>query len=277
VRGLPGGRPGRLAWAERHLTWLYWACAVVLTPWVVFLYMTQVRRAEAHQIGPLAAGLILAMMVGILLTAWTYRRGSPRSVMAASFTAATTFISAWFRALTRTGGTHWAGPVPIVLAVVAVVIIVGLCVFVIQCGFSDRPPPPARWLPIVLVVAALALVPTLVVVLTVVPAAQTAHHLKIAWTGLDVFEVMALAATGLALQRRSALTAVPATITGTLLVCDAWINIVPVTGAAFYEAIAMAFVELPLAGLSFWVATRRPGPAWSGRARLTGTAPAESA
>jgi phosphoglycerol transferase MdoB-like AlkP superfamily enzyme len=272
----PGGRSGRISWAERHLQWLYWVCAAGLTPWVAFLFVTQVRRAEAHQIGPLAAGLILAMMVGILLTAWTYHRGSPRSVMAASFTAVAAFISAWFRALTRTGGTHWAGPVPVFLAVVAVVTIIGLCVFVIQSAFSGRPPPPARWLPIVLAVAALALVPTLVVVLTVVPQAQTAHHLKIAWTGLDVFEVLALAATGFALQRRSAMTAVPATITGALLVCDAWINIIPATGPAFYEAIAMAFVELPLAGLSFWVATRHPGPSAPGRARITGTAPAES-
>ncbi len=274
---MPGGGPGRISWAERHLQWLYWVCAAGLTPWVAFLFVTQVRRTEAHQIGPLAAGLILAVMAGVLLTAWTYHRGSPRSVMAASFTAAAAFISAWFRTLTRTGGTHWAGPVPVFLAVLAVVIIIGLCVLVIRRDFLARPPPPARWLPIVVGAAVLALVPTLVVELTVVPAAQTAHHLKIAWTGLDVFEVAALAATGFALQRRSALTAVPATITGTLLVCDAWINIIPATGAAFYEAIAMAFVELPLAALSFWVATRHPGPAWSGRARLTDTAPAESA
>ncbi len=277
MRGLPGGRPSRMAWAERHLQWLYWACAVALTPWVAFLFVTQVRRAEAHQIGPLAAGLILAMMAGMLLTAWTYYRGSPWSVMAASFTAAAAFISAWFRALTRTGGTHWAGPVPVFLAVIAVVTIIWLCVFVIQRDFAGRPPPPARWLPIVLAVAALALVPTLVVVLTVIPGVQTAHHLKIAWTGLDVFEVVALATTGFALQRRSAMTAVPATITGALLVCDAWINIVPATGAAFYEAVAMAFVELPLAALSFWVATRHLGPSRSGRPQLTDTAIAGSA
>jgi hypothetical protein len=251
-----------MAWAERHLQWLYWACAAALTPWVVFLFVTQAPRAEAHKIGPLAAGLILAIIVGLLLTAWTYHRGSPLSVMAASFTAAATFISAWFRGLTQTGGSHWAGAIPLFL--VMVVVIVGLCVLVIRRDFAGS--AAVRWLPIVLAVAALALVPTLVVVLTVVPAAQTAHHLKIAWTGLDVFEVVALAATGLALNRRSALTAVPATMAGTLLVCDAWINIVPVHGAALYEAIAMAFVELPLAGLSFWVATRHPGPSPGGQA-----------
>ena len=65
---------------------------------------------------------------------------------------------------------------------------------------------------------------------------------------------MALASTAFALQRRPARVAVSATVTGTLLLCDAWINIVPVNGLAFYEALAMGLVELPLAALSLWVA-----------------------
>jgi hypothetical protein len=51
-------------------------------------------------------------------------------------------------------------------------------------------------------------------------------------------------------------TAVPATITGTLLLCDAWINVIPTTGMARAEAVVLAFVEVPLAALSFWVAAR---------------------
>ena len=112
----------------------------------------------------------------------------------------------------------------------------------------------ARWLPIALTLAALAFVSSLVVVLTVVPKVQTAHHLRVAWTGLDVFEVLALAATGFALQRRPAIVAIPATVTGTLLLADAWLNIIPSTGMARYEGIVMAFLEVPLAALSFWVA-----------------------
>jgi hypothetical protein len=177
--------------------------------------------------------------------------------VAASFTAAAAFISAWFRALTQVGATHWAGAIPILVAMNAVVI--GLCAAAIRSEYSA--PRSARWLPIVLVVAALALVPSLVIVLTVAPAAQTAHHLKIAWTGLDVFEVAALAATALALQRRPAVTAIPVAVTGALLICDAWINIVPARGDAFWEAIAMAFAELPLAALCFWVAIRHPARA----------------
>jgi hypothetical protein len=254
----PSGRTGRMAWAERHLSWLYWACAVALSPWVVFLYITQAPRAEAHKTQTTAVGLMLIMIAGTLLTAWTYRRGSPLAVLAASFTAAAVFITAWFRTLTQLGGgLHRYGLIPIFLAVVAVVI--GLCAVAIRSDFSAR--APARWLPIVLAVAALALVPFLILRLSVTPTVQTAHHLKLAWTGLDVFEVVALAATAFTLQRRPAVTAVPAAVTGALLVCDAWINIVPTTGAAFYEAIAMAFVELPLAALSCWVATRHPARA----------------
>jgi hypothetical protein len=251
----PAARHGaatRISWVERHLKWLYWACAAGLAPWVVYLCLSQVPRAQAHQIRLLAVGLILAMIAGLLLTAWMYSRGFSRSVMAASFAATAAFISAWFRTLTQTGGSNWAGSIPTFLAMV--VIIVMLCVIVISRELSER--AHVRWLPIALTVAALALAPSLAVVLTVVPKVQIAHHLRVAWTGLDVFEVLALASTGFALQRRPAIAVLPATITGTLLLCDAWINIIPSTGVALYEGIVMAFVELPLAALSFWTAAR---------------------
>jgi hypothetical protein len=223
-----------------------------LTPWVVFLFLSQVPHGQAHQVHLLALGLILAMITGLLLTARMYRQGLSRSVMAASFAATAAFISAWFRTLTQAGGSNWAGSIPTFLTMVAIVVV--LCVIVIRSELSARVHP--GWVPIALAAAALALVPSLVVVLTVVPRVQTAHHLRVAWTGLDVFEVLALAATGFALQRRPALAVVPATVTGTLLLCDAWLNIIPSTGLAFYEGIVMAFIELPLAALSFSVAAR---------------------
>jgi hypothetical protein len=250
--GASNDHAGRIPWQERHLKWLFWACAAGLAPWVVYLYLSQVPRAPAHQIRLLAVGLILAMIAGILLTAWMYSRGLPLSVMAASFAATTAFISAWFRTLTHTGGSNWAGSIPAFLAVVVTIVV--LCVIVINSELSAS--AHARWLPIALTITALTLVPSLVVVLAVVPAAQTAHHLKVAWTGLDVFEVLALASTGFALQRRPATAVIPATITGTLLLCDAWLNVIPSTGAARSEGIVLAFVELPLAALSFWVAAR---------------------
>jgi hypothetical protein len=241
---------------ERYLKWLYWAGAAGLAPWIVYLYFSQVQSEVTHQVHVLAVGILVALILGVLVTAWTHWRGSCQALMAASFTAAATFISAWFRGLTRSGASGWPASLPVFLAVAAV--IVGLCVAAIGSELASWPGGRnrIRWLPAALGVAALALVPSLVIVLVVVPPVQVAHHLRLAWTGLDVCELLALAATGLALHRRSPITVIPATVTGALLLCDAWINIIPTTGMARAEAIVLAFVEVPLAALSFWVAAR---------------------
>jgi hypothetical protein len=261
------GEPAELVrWEQRYLKWLYWAAAAGLAPWIVYLYLVQVPSAPTHQVHILAIGLILAMMAGIGATAWAYWRGLALAVITASFTATAAFISAWFRALTHSSGSNWSGSVPMFLIVTAA--IVALCVIVIRKIRRGLPAPetsPARprWLPAALLVAALALVPSVIIVLTVVPPVQIAHHLPVAWTGLDVCEFLALGATGFALHWRSACTSVPATITGALLLCDAWINIIPTTGMARAEAIVLAFVEVPMAALSFWIAARsvrRPPP-----------------
>ena len=239
----------------RYLTWFYWAGAAGLAPWIVYLFLSQVKRAPTHQLHILTVGLLLAMMLGLLVTAWLYSRDSRLSVMAASFAATVTFISAWFRILTRAGASTWAGSIPTFLAVVTAIVV--LCVITIRTELGLlRARPAARWLPLALAIAALALVPSLVLVLTVEPTAQIAQHLRLAWTGLDVFELLAMAYTGRALYRRSATVVVPATVTGTLLLCDAWINVISSNAAGRFEGIALAFVEVPIAALSFWVATR---------------------
>ena len=243
-------------WEQRYLTWLYWASAAGLAPWIVYLYFSQVPTAATHKVHLLTVGLILAMMAGIVATAWTYWRGSRFTLIAASFTATAAFISAWFRALTHPPGSNWSGSLPVLLVLAAV--IVTLCVTAIRRGLATRPASRdrVRWLPAALLVTALALVPSVVIVLTEAPTVLISHHLPLAWTGLDVCEFLALAATGFALHRRSDATVVPATITGALLLCDAWINIIPTTGMARTDAIVFAFTEVPMAALSFWVAFR---------------------
>jgi hypothetical protein len=250
------GHADRIPWEERRLKWLFWAGAAGLAPWIVYLYISQIPRAPAHQIHILAVGLILSMFLGIVVTAWMYPRGFSLPVMAASFAATATFISAWFRVLTETGGSVWAGSIPTFLTVVVAIVV--LCIIAIRTELSvlAQAGAHARWLPTALAIAALALVPSLVIELVAVPGIQIAQHLRVAWTGLDVFELLALAGTGLALHRRSVIAVVPATITGALLLCDAWINVIPSSAAARAEGIALAFVEVPLAALSFWVAAR---------------------
>lgn len=252
----------------RYLTWFYWAGAAGLAPWIVYLFLSQVKRAPTHQARILAVGLILAMVLGLLVTAWLYLRDSWLSVMAASFAATATFISAWFRILTRAGTSTGAGSFLTFLAVVTAIVV--LCVITIRTELAaltgtalpragtglSRARPHARWLPLALAIAALVLVSSLVLVLVAEPTAQIAQHLRLAWTGLDVFELLAMAHTGRALHRRSATVVVPATVTGTLLLCDAWINGISSAAAGGFEGIALAFVEVPIAALSFWVATR---------------------
>jgi hypothetical protein len=250
---MPSGTLGR---RERYFPWLYWAGAAGLAPWIVYLYITQKPRAQAHQVDLLAAGLILAMIAGLLTTARAYGHGSALSALTASGTATVTFISAWFRILTAAGGSRWEGSVPAFLTVVAITVVLCVAVVTSEATSRSRIGRRAEWLPISLIGAACLLVPSLVVVLVAVPAHAIAHHLRIAWTGLDVFELIALAFTGFALHRRSALAVIPAAITGALLLCDAWINVVPASAAARGEGIALAFVEVPMAALSFWVALR---------------------
>ncbi len=222
----PANHASRRPWLEPHLKWLYWVCAAGLAPWVAYLYLFQIPSGAANQIHLMTAGLILAIIAGLLLTAWTYHQRVPRSVMAASYTATAVFMSVRFRLITGAGGPHWVGSFPALLTLAVTVVM--LCALVITNRLSAR--AHARWLPAALTVLAAALVPLLVVDLTVVPAVQTAHHLQFAWGGLDMFEVLALAATGFALHRRPAIAAIPATATGTLLACDAWLNIIPSTG-----------------------------------------------
>ncbi len=260
-------------WAIDHLDWLYWAGAVGLSPWIVYLYKSQTPRAETHQVHALVVGLIAMMSLAMMTTAVLSRRGSPYSVMAGAYAATATFISAWFRLLTRTGGAKWEGSTTVFLALV--VAVVGLCAVVIRREMAARPgrPPRVRWLPIALGAAALAVLPALVVALVVVPELEVAHRLRLAWTGLDVFELAAMAWTGTALHRRSPTAIIPATITGALLVCDAWINVVPSTAAQQAEGIVLAFVELPLAALSFWVAAHTTRTAFTSGRRHSRTSP----
>ncbi|MFD5463539.1 hypothetical protein ACFWIQ_12060 [Kitasatospora sp. NPDC127059] len=70
-----------------------------------------------------------------------------------------------------------------------------------------------------------------------------------AWVGMDVLQVAGLLATGRLLVRRSRLTALAAAASATLLLLDAWFDVMTADGGgAWYTALAMALlVELPAA------------------------------
>jgi hypothetical protein len=79
-----------------------------------------------------------------------------------------------------------------------------------------------------------------------------------AWVGFDVAELLAFAAAGWAAWRRRQLLIIVLAVLATLLICDAWFDVVlDVRTAGFWESLASALViELPLAIIAIVVARR---------------------
>ena len=75
-----------------------------------------------------------------------------------------------------------------------------------------------------------------------------------AWGGFDVLLMLTLASTAYFALRRSRYLATAATATATLLVVDAWFDVLTTPGVQRIESIALAvFVELPLASVCIWL------------------------
>lgn len=116
--------------------------------------------------------------------------------------------------------------------------------------------PVPRWVaPVYLGLAAL-LLPWIIYLGVVLPDHTTAGHWDVAWTGFDGMEAVALIATAWFAFRRSTWVEVSAMATAVLLVVDAWFDCTTAhTGSQLTQAIVAAVVlELPLAGVSLWLA-----------------------
>ena len=85
-----------------------------------------------------------------------------------------------------------------------------------------------------------------------------AQHWKGAWAGFDVIELVAFAATGWAFWRVRQVVIPCLLVTGTLLCCDAWFDVVLDTGTPdVWGSVASALlIELPLAFIMFGTARR---------------------
>lgn len=124
----------------------------------------------------------------------------------------------------------------------------------------------ARWTGIGLTGAGVAMVPWLGVLAAGLPARFEAAHWNAAWVGLDAFEALGLFATGTLLRRRDARAALTAAATSTLLLIDAWFDVVTSGAAGRPMAIAMALgAELPLSALCAGLAVRTFPRGSSGR------------
>jgi len=98
-------------------------------------------------------------------------------------------------------------------------------------------------------VCAFALVPWTAYLAVSLPDVYNTRHWAVAWTGFDVLELFALAATAYyAWRGRQALIAY-ALAAATLLICDAWFDITLDLGTpgVWMSLASAAFIELPLA------------------------------
>jgi hypothetical protein len=114
---------------------------------------------------------------------------------------------------------------------------------------------PARWVTLLLGLVAIGLVPWTLYLTFSLPSRHVTFHYDLAWVGFDIALACAFAATTLAALRRSHWLVPFAAVTGTMLVCDAWFDIVTSrSGSEMWEAVAQAVLgELPLAALCAFI------------------------
>jgi hypothetical protein len=125
-------------------------------------------------------------------------------------------------------------------------------------GHHRDPPvePAPHWLAQVFAICAIVLVPWTVWLYLRLPARVTASHWDAAWAGFDVALSCLLLATAVGALRRAPWTKGVAAAAATLLLCDAWFDVLTAhTTRGFAVAVVMAvFVEVPLALVCVWVA-----------------------
>jgi hypothetical protein len=116
-----------------------------------------------------------------------------------------------------------------------------------------------HWPAAILALAALILIPWAIALGQMLPSRHVADHWDAAWTGFDVILALSLLATAYASLRRHHLARGLAAVSGTLLLCDAWFDILTASSGTDLEiAILLAvFGELPLAVVCFLLATGR--------------------
>jgi hypothetical protein len=111
--------------------------------------------------------------------------------------------------------------------------------------------PLPRWITRLLGLAAVGLVPWILYLTFTLPSRHVTFHYDLAWIGFDIGLTVSFAATAWAAFRGSQWLVPLAAVTGTMLLCDAWFDVVTSqSGGEMWEAIAeAALAELPLAAV----------------------------
>jgi hypothetical protein len=111
-----------------------------------------------------------------------------------------------------------------------------------------------RWTGPLFGLFSLAMLPWTVYLAGSLPSRQLSPNYAAAWTGFDVILLCALASTAYFALRRSRYLSSAATSTATLLVVDAWFDVMTTPGDQRWQSLLLAVaVELPLAALCLWL------------------------
>jgi hypothetical protein len=114
----------------------------------------------------------------------------------------------------------------------------------------------AVWVGRSFLVLALVLSGWIVVLGVTLPHRGVLEHQEVVWVGFDVGLLVGMVATAWAALRRNRFLPVASAATASLLLRDAWFDVVgSSTRMQAMEALTMALlVELPLSGLCWWIA-----------------------
>jgi len=111
-----------------------------------------------------------------------------------------------------------------------------------------------RWAGPAFALFALILLPWIAYLAYSLPSRQVSADYDIAWAGFDAMLLVSLAGTGYFALRRSRYLATAAAAAATLLVVDAWFDVMTTLPGQRLEPVALAAgVELPLAAVCVWL------------------------
>ncbi|MBS2963166.1 hypothetical protein KGA66_08925 [Actinocrinis puniceicyclus] len=115
-----------------------------------------------------------------------------------------------------------------------------------------------RWCGVLLLVLGMLTLPWIAGLAVVLPSSARSAHYDVSWAGFDLLLCVMLLRTGWSALRRREQSELTAAMAGTLLIVDAWFDVLSAPDTAqFLVALAMAvFVELPLAALCLWLSGR---------------------
>jgi hypothetical protein len=112
-----------------------------------------------------------------------------------------------------------------------------------------------RWVPRLLALVALGLVLWTLWLTVSLPSRHVAQNYDVAWIGFDLALAAAFGATAWSAFRRPRWLVALAAATGTMLVCDAWFDVVMSNGGGerLEAVVEAAFAELPLAAICAYI------------------------